>query len=153
MMMRRALVIVAISTAVGVGCSSAPTVAAASCADDPRVEAFQTGLVSKGVAGSTVTITTSTPTMVQQGLNEWVVSITDSTGQPVVGTVTETALMPDHGHGSPTPSTVTSMGNGQYDIAGINLSMIGVWTITVAVSNATMSDSATFTFCIDGATS
>ena len=142
----RALVVVAL-----LGCSSAPTVQPAVCANDPRVETFQTGMASKGVAGSTVTIVSATPSVVQQGLNEWVVSITDSSGQPFTGTVTETGFMPDHNHGSPTMSTVTPKGNGQYDISGINLSMVGVWMVTITVSNGTLNDSAAFTFCIDGA--
>ena len=133
------------------GCSS-PTVPPAYCASDPGVETFQVGMVQKGVSGTNVTIASATPSVVQQGLNEWVVSLTDSSGKPVDGTVTESAFMPAHNHGSPTPSTVTPKGSGQYDISGINLSMRGVWTITIAVTTATGSDSATFTFCVDGAT-
>jgi hypothetical protein len=141
----RALVLWAV-----VGCSS-PTVAPSVCATDPRVETFQTGLAAKGLSGSTITIVNATPSVVQQGLNEWVVSIKDSSGAPLDGMVQETARMPDHNHGSPTPSTVTAMGGGRYDINGINLSMRGVWTITISVTTATLSDSTTFTFCVDGA--
>ena len=110
-------------------------------------------MVSHGASGTAVTIMSATPSVVQQGLNEWVVSVADSQGQPVNGTVTESALMPDHNHGSPTPSTVTAKGNGQYDISGINLSMRGVWIITINITVGTLTDSATFTFCVDGATS
>jgi hypothetical protein len=134
------------------GCSS-PTVTAAVCANDPRVETFQSGVVSHGPAGTAVTIASAIPTVVQEGMNEWTVSVVNAQGQPVDGTVVETALMPDHNHGSPTPSTVTPKGNGQYDISGINLSMRGVWTITIAVTTSTGTDDATFTFCVDGATS
>jgi hypothetical protein len=135
------------------GCSQSPTVAPAFCATDPRVETFQTGMTSKGAAGAVVTISSATPSVVQQGLNEWVVTITDSSGNPVSGTVNESAFMPDHGHGSPTLPTITPKGNGQYDISEINLSMSGVWTITITVASPSLNDSATFTFCIDGTTS
>jgi hypothetical protein len=109
------------------------------------------GMVSKGVAGVAISIASATPTVVQQGLNDWTVAIHDPQGAPVDGTVTIAAFMPDHNHGSPTPATVTPQGNGQYDISGINLSMRGVWTITISVASPTINDSATFTFCVDGA--
>ncbi len=107
--------------------------------------------MSKGVAGASVAIVSATPSVVQQGLNEWTVSITNA-GAPVNGTVTINEVMPDHGHGSPTLATVTPTGNGQYDIAGINLSMRGVWTVTISVASPTLSDSVAFTFCVDGST-
>ncbi len=132
-----------------VGCSSS-SAPAAFCASDPRVESFSLGLASKGVAGASFSIVGATPSVVQQGLNEWTVTVTDAKGAPVDGTVTLASLMPDHNHGSPTQATITAKGNGQYDIAGINLSMRGVWTVTITIASASLNDNAAFTFCVDG---
>jgi len=129
--------------------SSPSTVSAASCANDPRVEAFSVPLSAKGASGTNIVIQNATPTMVQEGMNDWTVSITDSNGAPVDGTVTIVAAMPDHGHDSPTPATITSKGNGAYEIDAINLVMSGVWAITISIASPTLNDSATFTFCID----
>jgi hypothetical protein len=152
---RRALILL---TVIGLGCSSpSPPPSSdsldASCASDPRVEAFTIGMTKAGPAGTSFSIASATPSVVQQGLNEWTVGIHDTSGMPVDGTVTISPFMPDHGHGSPTPATITAMGGGQYDIAGINLSMEGVWTITIAVTSPSLTDSVAFTFCVDGTTS
>ena len=133
-----------------VACSSQSGAPPAYCASDPRVEAFDVPLLAKGAAGASVVIESGTPAVVQQGLNEWIVKITDASGNPADGTVTVVSSMPDHGHNSPTPATITDNGNGEYDIAGINLSMRGVWTITISIASASLDDSATFTFCVDG---
>jgi hypothetical protein len=150
--------LVTLMAVVAVGCSSPTLVVTsdsldASCATDPRVEAFQPGMVAKGPAGASFTIVTAAPPMVQEGMNTWTVAIHDGTGAPVDGTVTISPFMPDHGHGSPTPATITPMGGGQYGIAGINLSMQGVWAITIGVTSPTVNDSVAFTFCVDGTTS
>ena len=146
------LVRVWLIAALALACSSPSSGAPpAFCASDPRVEAFSLGLQSVGAGGTKVAIESATPSVVQQGLNEWTVSIHDASGAPVDGTVTITPYMPDHGHGSPTLATITPKGGGDYDISGINLSMRGVWQITIAVQSATVSDSAVFTFCVDGA--
>lgn len=111
------------------------------------------GMAKAGPAGATFSIASATPSAVQQGLNEWTVGIHDSGGMPVEGTVTLSPFMPNHGHGSPTPATITPLGGGQYDIAGINLSMEGVWTITMTVASPSLTESVAFTFCVDGTTS
>ena len=105
---------------------------------------------SVGTSGASFAITSANPSVVQQGLNEWTVSVQDN-GAPVDGTVTVKPFMPDHGHGSPTVATVTPEGNGVYDISGINLSMRGVCTVTVSIASPAVDDSAVFTFCVDGA--
>jgi len=131
------------------GCSS-PQPAPAACANDPRVEAFTPGLTSNGPAGATFTILSATPSTVQQGLNDWNVRVRDAGGTPIAGTLSITSVMPDHGHGSPTIATVTSNGDGTYAISGINLSMRGVWQITLTIASPQMNDSASFDFCVDG---
>jgi hypothetical protein len=130
-------------------CSS-PAPAPSACANDPRVTAFTPGLTGTGPAGAAFTILSATPSDVQQGLNDWNVRIRDASGTPVVGTLTITSIMPDHGHGSPTDATITANGDGTYGISGINLSMRGVWQITLTIASPQMNDSSAFDFCVDG---
>jgi hypothetical protein len=130
------------------GCSS-PQPAPSICANDPRVATFTPGLTKNGPAGAAFTILSATPSAVQQGLNDWNVRV-DASGAPIVGTLTITSVMPDHGHGSPTDATITANGDGTYAIAGINLSMRGVWQVTLTIASPQMNDSAAFDFCVDG---
>ena len=60
------------------------------------------------------------------------------------------SVMPDHGHGSPTNATITANGDGTYSISGINLSMRGVWQVTLTIASPQMNDAASFDFCVDG---
>ncbi len=55
--------------------SSSPTVSAAACATDPRVEAFDVPLSAKGTTGASVVIQSATPSLVQEGDNNWTVAI------------------------------------------------------------------------------
>jgi hypothetical protein len=144
----RALAVAALAL---LACSSPSGAPPAFCASDPRVEAFSLGLTSTGSAGASFEIESATPSVVQQGLNEWTVAVHDSSGAPVDGALGEKAWMPDHGHGSPTLPTITAKGGGEYDVSGINLSMRGVWQITLSITSPTVSDAAVFTFCVDGA--
>lgn len=132
-----------------VGCSStqpAPSI----CASDPRVETFTPGLTKNGPAGAAFTILSATPSAVSQGLNDWNVRVRDAGGTPIVGALTIASVMPDHGHGSPTVPTITANGDGTYAISGINLSMRGVWQVTLTIASSQMNDSASFDFCVDG---
>jgi len=138
-------------TALALAACSSPQPAAAFCATDPRVETFSPGLASKGAAGMTAKILTATPAPIQQGLNEWGIELLDSGGQPVDGaTIDVKPTMPDHGHGSPTVATVTAQGQGHYDLSNINLSMRGVWLVTLVIASSQGSDQVSFTFCVDG---
>lgn len=139
-----------LASALLVACSSSSGAPPPYCASDPRVEAFDVPLLSKGAAGASIIIESGTPSVVQQGLNDWTVKITDASGTPIDGTVSVLSSMPDHGHNSPTLPTITPKGNGEYDIANINLSMRGVWTVTISIASASVNDDATFTFCVDG---
>jgi hypothetical protein len=132
-------------------CSS-PQPVAAFCAADPRVETFSVGMSGTGAAGASVQIEAAIPAVVQQGLNEWTVLVHDESGNAVDGTLSVSSIMPDHNHGSPTLPTVTPKGSGTYDVAGINLSMRGVWQVTLSIAGASLNDTVTFTFCVDGST-
>ena len=57
------------------------------------------------------------------------VSVSDADGNPVEGTLTFDATMPDHGHGMNVQPTVSSSVAGDYLIEGINLHMPGSWKL------------------------
>ena len=57
------------------------------------------------------------------------VSVSDSAGAAVDGTLTFDATMPDHGHGMNVEPTVSSSATGEYLIEGINLHMPGTWKL------------------------
>ncbi len=144
-----------LAAALLLSCSSdpaAPPKPAAFCASDPRVADFSLGLQAVCPDGKLqISIDSAAPDPVIQGVNDWVISVRDGAGQPVDGaTIDVKPTMPDHGHGSPTRTTVTPRGGGQYALDGINLSMRGVWLITLDVTAGPVTDTATYTFCVDG---
>ena len=97
-------------------------------------------------------IANAVPALVQQGFNEWTLVVHDASGNPVDGTITVSSTMPDHGHASPTLPTITPKGGGIYDLAEINLTMVGVWQIAITITSPTINDTVTFMFCVDGST-
>lgn len=122
------------------------------CASDPRVTAFKVGVEATASTGAMkVAIETADPTHVVQGVNTWTLRITDPQGAPLDGlTVAVKPVMPDHGHGSSTIPQITALGGGRYRASAISLPMRGVWNVAIVVTGA-VNDSATFTFCVDGA--
>jgi hypothetical protein len=53
--------------------------------------------------------------------------------------------MPQHGHGLPTEPKVTGeLGAGRYRVEGMKFNMPGWWTVTLTISGAAGTDSATF---------
>jgi len=92
----------------------------------------------------------STPAPPARGRNSWSVKVLDGQGRAIDGAkITLTALMPAHGHSSPTVPTVTPNGGG-YAIGPISLFMPGMWEVTVDAEAGALRDSATFVFCVAG---
>ncbi len=80
------------------------------------------------------------------GRNEIILSITDATGMNVERAKVEiTPWMPEHGHGSLWPPTITEQGKGRYR-AVIALTMAGHWQLKVAVRKGDLEDSTVFEF-------
>ncbi len=79
-------------------------------------------------------------------IQSWTVAVTTQDGQPVEhASLTVDGGMPQHGHGLPTEPKVTEeLGGGRYRIEGMKFNMPGWWTITLEVSGAAGTDSATF---------
>lgn len=79
-------------------------------------------------------------------MQSWTVAVTTAGGQPVEhAALSIDGGMPQHGHGLPTEPQVTEeLGGGRYRIEGMKFNMPGWWTITLEVSGAAGTDSATF---------
>lgn len=79
-------------------------------------------------------------------MQSWTVSVTTPDGQPVEhAALSIDGGMPQHGHGLPTEPRVTEeLGGGRYRIDGMKFNMPGWWTITLEISGAAGTDSATF---------
>lgn len=74
-------------------------------------------------------------------------------GDPVNGAaITTIAYMPDHGHTSAIKPTATSLDDkGTYEIKPVNLSMPGIWEVTLTVTpTGGVTEAVKFTFCIAG---
>ena len=99
-----------------------------------------------------MTIETAVPSVVQQGLNEWTVLVHDASGNAIDGTLTISSMMPDHNHAKPDTRDRDAQSRRRVRHHRINLSMRGVWQITLAIASPTLSDTVTFMFCVDGAT-
>lgn len=79
-------------------------------------------------------------------IQSWTVAVTTGDGQPVEhAALSIDGGMPQHGHGLPTEPKVTEeLGGGRYRIEGMKFNMPGWWTITLEISGAAGTDSATF---------
>ncbi|WP_423065364.1 FixH family protein [Devosia sp. CN2-171] len=79
-------------------------------------------------------------------MQSWTVVVTTADGQPLEhAELSIDGGMPQHGHGLPTEPQVTDeLGGGRYRIEGMKFNMPGWWTITLEVSGAAGTDSATF---------
>jgi hypothetical protein len=79
-------------------------------------------------------------------IQSWTVAVTTADGQPVEhAALSIDGGMPQHGHGLPTEPKVTEeLGGGRYRIEGMKFNMPGWWTITLEISGAAGTDSATF---------
>jgi hypothetical protein len=125
-----------------------------SCGSDPRADAYVENLSKPGRAGVFgFTLVRGDITPPGRGTNAWVVRVTDTAGAPISNaTLVAKPLMPDHGHGtSIVPrATPTSRGDGTYDVAPLYLFMPGLWQVTVTATSGTKTDTAVFSFCIEG---
>ncbi len=61
-------------------------------------------------------------------------------------TIMVTPWMPEHGHGVREESVVTERGAGLYSVDNVNLTMAGLWELTVVISAAGKKDQAVFSF-------
>jgi len=80
------------------------------------------------------------------GRNEVDILVTDNKGNGIESATIEiTPWMPEHGHGSTWPPTVTEKGNGLYG-AVIPLVMIGHWELKFTIRKGDLEDITVFDF-------
>lgn len=117
-------------------------------------DTFSAGMQKTGTQQKlNIKLMTATPAPPAKGDNTWVIQVSDTANMPIDGaTIQVTPFMPEHGHGSSIDVIVTPKGSGgKYTLEPINLSMPGVWEITIDITTATgTSDSLKFAFCIEG---
>jgi hypothetical protein len=79
-------------------------------------------------------------------MHGWVLSLVDAAGAPVDGAVILVeGGMPAHNHGMPTSPQVTdNLGEGRYQIEGVQFQMPGHWVIRFNISADGLSDSVTY---------
>jgi len=79
-------------------------------------------------------------------MHGWVLSLADAAGAPVDGAVILVeGGMPAHNHGMPTSPQVTSnLGEGRYQIEGVQFQMPGHWVMTFKISADGQLDSVTY---------
>jgi hypothetical protein len=119
------------------------------CSTDQRVSTFAAGLSAQSPTGQfAAELVNADPAPPHKGDNDWIIKFTAG-GQPFDGDITVATRMPDHGHGSPRPVTVTKNDDGTHTIGGLYLFMGGVWTITFAAEPSPgQVERAEFTICV-----
>jgi len=84
--------------------------------------------------------------LLKNGRNEVDLYITDDKGMSVEGANIEiTPWMPEHGHGTMWPPTVTEQGKGLYRVV-IALMMTGHWELKIKIRKGDIGDSTVFNF-------
>jgi len=123
------------------------------CLEDPRAETFVANMERDGMNSMlSFVLEAGDPAPPVKGNNTWTVQVRDSDGAPLTGaTVTVHPFMPDHGHGtSVVPQVSAGDGDGEYTVDPLYLFMPGLWEITITAESGDVSDSAKFSFCVEG---
>jgi hypothetical protein len=100
-----------------------------------------------------ITLVSSDPAPPAKGINTWVIRVADGSGTPLTqAPLKVTPWMPDHNHGPSVVATITSQGDGSYNVSPLDFFMPGVWRITFALpaTDASPASSVEFFFCVSG---
>jgi len=105
-----------------------------------RAEPVSAGSTSVSAGGYAFELSALTPASPVQSAgppgNDWMVTITDPEGAPVLdGALLVTSYMPDHGHSGP-PAVGVARGAGNYEIAPLVLPMPALYAITLSLTLA-----------------
>ncbi len=125
------------------------------CTHETRATPWEPPLEEEGANGLVkVRLLESEPAPPADTDNRWVVQVVDAAGTPLTDAeITRVEpRMPDHGHGSAVPTTVTPEGaEGRFVLNPVNLGMAGYWTIDVDVRLAGgETDTVQFRVCVEG---
>ncbi len=79
-------------------------------------------------------------------MHGWILSVTDSSGNPVDNAaITVDGGMPAHNHGMPTvPQVTENLGDGRYQVEGVQFQMPGHWVVTFNIVSGAQSDTVTY---------
>ncbi len=127
------------------------------CTTDPRAEDFTPNLTHKGDSGMLSFVIVSAndnPPAVDD--NTWRLKILDANGQAVKDAVLSFPAtvhpsdpwMPDHSHGA-LPAKAVNNNDGTYTIAPLYFFMGGIWSTYIQANVGSVTDSTTFTFCVN----
>ena len=96
----------------------------------------------------TITVTPSLDPIEINQTHNWIVKIESADGMPVENAVIEiSGHMPAHQHGLPTAPQVTEyLGNGEYQIEGMEFQMPGDWVVTLVFNIGDKRESVQFQF-------
>jgi hypothetical protein len=122
-----------------------------SCVEEDRADEFMVGLAKSG-ASVTVSFVSADPAPPVRGDNTWVVAVSDASGPLADAQISEvTPFMPDHGHGTAVSAVVSATDSpGEFEIAPINLYMVGLWEVTLAIDVGDGThDEVMFAFCVE----
>jgi hypothetical protein len=114
---------------------------------------YRANLTQAGVLGALrFVLVAGSPAPPAIDSNTWTLSVLDSSGHSVDNATFSSikTWMPDHGHGSTEVPAATSNGDGTYTVEPLYFFMNGLWQITFTAQAGSVSDSATFSFCIGG---
>jgi hypothetical protein len=99
----------------------------------------------------TFVLANADPAPPAKGMNTWQLTIKDASGALVdEAAITVKPFMPDHGHGTSIAATITPASAGTYTVAPVYLFMAGLWQVTFTATKGATTDSAVFSFCIEG---
>lgn len=123
---------------------------AITCRTDPSAQRYMSGMKQEGTSHAlTFTLALADPAPPARGQNTWTVRV-DKGGAPQTNATLEvTPWMPKHGHGTSVVPMVTPSGS-DYIISPLYFFMPGLWQVTIKASAGGVTDSAVFTFCIEG---
>lgn len=122
------------------------------CAANPLAQTWAPNLTRAGELGALqFVLVDATPAPPLRGDNTWKVKLLTAAGAAVSGaTVEAVPFMPEHGHGTSVEAVATANADGTFTVAPLNLFMPGLWRVTLTAKAGTVTDTASFHFCVAG---
>lgn len=124
------------------------------CLTDPRDDTYAANLTKQGQSGNfQFVLVSAQPAPPATLTNTWTVQLLAGSS-PVTGATfswgPKSVWMPDHGHGATAQPQVQDNGDGTYTITPLYFFMAGLWQVTLTAQSGSTTDTAVFSFCIQG---